>query len=54
MIGWLLGRVGCMRGMHERSLPHVRRTGATYESRCCFCGTPIVRLAKRRWAIKPD
>lgn len=53
MVRWLLGRINCLRGHHARSEHAVRRSGDTYESRCAYCGTPMLRLAKRNWIVKP-
>lgn len=53
MVKWLMGRFNCLRGRHVRSESAVRRTGDTYESKCAYCGTPMLRIAKRNWIVKP-
>ena len=52
MFRWLVGRFNCMRGKHARSEHAVRPVGGTYESRCAYCGVPMLRLAKRSWIVK--
>ncbi len=53
MIEWLRGRLKCVVGKHERSFDAVRVAGDTYESECRYCGKPMLRLAKRKWIVKP-
>lgn len=52
MFRWLSGRLNCVRGKHERSASAVRRVSGTYESKCAYCGVPMLRLAKRNWIVK--
>ena len=48
----LIGRVLlCPRGKHRRSRRRVRKSGSQYVSRCHYCGTPMVRIAKRQWIV---
>ncbi len=51
MFGWLVGRLRCFKGKHQRSERLVQRTGCgeTYVSRCKYCGTPMKRRNKRDW-----
>lgn len=51
---WVVGRVRCLFGHHERSAHHARRVPDTesYESVCTYCGVPMQRLSKRNWVVK--
>lgn len=52
MVRWLRGRLDCLRGKHARSEAAIRRVAGTYESKCSYCGVPMLRLAKRSWIVK--
>lgn len=41
----------CPRGKHSRSFADVRPEGDRYVSKCRGCGTKMVRLSKRNWAV---
>ena len=53
MLSWLLGRMRCLSGKHERSQKHAVRLDGDeqYTSKCAYCGVPMRRLAKRRWIV---
>lgn len=52
MVKWLKGRLNCVAGQHARSEFAIRPVGDTYESKCAYCGVPMLRLAKRNWIVK--
>lgn len=43
--------VRCPRGLHSRSLEHVRPESDRYVSQCEGCGARMVRLSKRNWIV---
>ncbi|MFZ5748327.1 MAG: hypothetical protein ACOY45_11815 [Pseudomonadota bacterium] len=53
MIKWVVGRARCFTGKHERSRKHARKIDGEerYTSVCTYCGVPMVRRAKRDWAV---
>lgn len=52
ILGSLYGRIfRCPRGKHNRSSSHIRKAGEQYTSRCRSCRKPMVRIAKRNWAL---
>lgn len=52
MIKWLKGRLHCLKGQHARSDFAIRPVRDTYESKCAYCGVPMLRLSKRNWIVK--
>jgi len=55
MFSWLIGRLNCLRGRHERSRKLARKVGDgdRYTSKCVYCGKPMERIAKRNWIVTP-
>jgi hypothetical protein len=53
VISWILGRIRCLRGNHERSQKHAKKVDDAdrYTSICTYCHTPMVRRAKRDWVV---
>lgn len=56
MLRWVIGRLRCVGGKHERSLKLVQITkGDLHTSVCSFCRKPMIRRGKRDWIIaRPD
>ena len=55
MGSWIVGRMRCLAGKHERSREQARKTPGTdsYTSVCTYCGVPMQRRAKRDWIVAP-
>lgn len=53
MFGWIIGRIRCLGGKHERSQKHARKVeGAErFTSICIYCRVPMERRAKRDWIV---
>lgn len=50
MFNWLVGRLRCTKGRHERSERHITRThDGGYVSVCRYCRARLQRRAKRDW-----
>ena len=50
---WIIGRMRCLIGKHERSREHARKISGTesYTSICTYCRVPMERRAKRDWVV---
>ncbi|MEG3179084.1 hypothetical protein [Sphingomonas sp. LT1P40] len=50
----LLTSYRCVRGHHARSRSRAHKVEGHWESVCRNCGTPMLRLRKHRWVVRPS
>jgi len=48
---WIVRRIGCLFGRHQRAKRHAKLVDGVYFSRCSYCGVRMRQRGNKDWVV---